>query len=139
MDAPDEELKALLMSELKARNYVPPSAEREYMAALWREFRKARERRRDQIEVTYQGIPREEIPWYPRVDPERCSGCSSCVEFCIHGVFAFDGKSRVVRPYNCIVGNSTCRSFCPEKAISFPSAAELRSVLRVLREKYGLR
>jgi len=36
-------------------------------------------------------------------------------------VFHFaEGKSHVVRPYNCIVGRSSCRSFCPEKAISFP-------------------
>ncbi len=138
MDSPDVDVKKALLAELKVRNYVPRSVEREYMTALWSEYKKARTLRREQLEESYQGIPREEIPWFPVVDPELCSGCSSCVEFCIQGVFTFDGKSHVAKPYNCIVGNTSCRSFCPEKAIAFPPLAQLKSRLKSLRKKHGL-
>ena len=138
MDSPDDELKRLLMTELKARNYVPSSVEDEYLKALWTEFKKARVTRKEQLEMSYKGIPREEIPWFPRVDHAKCSGCSSCVEFCVQNVFKFDGKSFVVRPHSCIVGNSSCRNFCPEKAITFPTMTELRETIKILKHKHGL-
>lgn len=135
--SPDEVIRARLLSELKARNYVPPSAEDEYMRALWAEFRRAREERLELLGLSHKDIPREEIPWFPKVDENRCSGCSSCVEFCTQGVFSFDGKSHVIRPYACIVGNTSCKSFCPEKAISFPTMTELKAWLADLRKKHG--
>ena len=136
MDSPDDVVKEVLLAELKARNYVPSSAHDEYMKPLWAEFKKARVQRREQLAMSHKGIPREEIPWFPKVDDKRCSGCSSCVDFCTQGVFSFDGKSHVIKPYRCIVGNSSCRSFCPEKAISFPTTAELKESLVKLREMY---
>jgi NAD-dependent dihydropyrimidine dehydrogenase PreA subunit len=138
MDDPDYEIKKVLLGELKARNYVPSSVEKEYMTALWSEYKKARVQRREDVEQSYKGIPREEIPWFPKVDPKKCSGCSSCVEFCSQGVFTFDGRSHVAKPHNCVVGKSSCRAFCPEKAIAFPTQAELKTTLQKLREKYGL-
>ena len=138
MDAPDEDIRDVLLKEMKVRNYVPSSAQEEYMRSLWTEFRKVRVLRREQLEMSYKGIPREEVPWFPRVDEKRCSGCSSCVEFCTQSVFSFDGKSHVIKPYNCIVGNSSCRSFCPEKAISFPTTAELKDKLAELKERFEL-
>lgn len=139
MDAPDDEIREILLRELKSRNYVPDAAGEEYMRSLWTEFKKARIQRKDQLEMSYKGIPREEIPWFPKVDESKCSGCSSCVEFCTQGVFSFDGKSHVIKPYNCIVGNSSCRTFCPEKAISFPTTAELKANLARLRNELGLK
>ena len=135
MDNPDDEIKGVLLGEMKARNYVPGSAQDEYMRSLWTEYKKAKSQRREQLEMSYKGIPREAIPWFPKVDEKRCSGCSSCVEFCTQSVFSFDGKSHVIKPYNCIVGNSSCRSFCPEKAITFPTTAELKDTLTKLKEK----
>jgi NAD-dependent dihydropyrimidine dehydrogenase PreA subunit len=134
MDSPDDQVKQVLFAELKTRNYIPSSAQEEYMKPLWAEYKKARVARREQLEMSYKGIPREAIPWYPKIDINRCSGCSSCVEFCTQGVFSFDGKSHVIKPYSCIVGNSSCRNFCPEKAISFPTTAELKENLAKLRE-----
>ena len=139
MDEEDREIKSILLTELKARNYVPSSVEKEYMAALWSEYKKARVQRREDVEQSYKGIPRDDIPWFPKVDPKKCSGCSSCVEFCSQGVFTFDGKSHVTKPYNCVVGKSSCRAFCPEKAISFPTYAELKAILEELNVKYGLK
>jgi NAD-dependent dihydropyrimidine dehydrogenase PreA subunit len=138
MDAPDDRIREVLLGEMKARNYVPGSAQDEYMRSLWTEFKKLRVMRKEQLDMSYKGVPREEIPWFPRVDEKRCSGCSSCVEFCTQSVFSFDGKSHVIKPYNCIVGNSSCRSFCPEKAISFPTTVELKESLGKLKEKHGI-
>jgi len=138
LDDPDGEIKKLLLTELKARNYVPGGSEGEYMKALWAEYKTLRVQRREQLEMSFQGIPREEIGWFPVIKPEKCTGCSSCADFCSQGVFKFDGKiSHVVKPYACVVGKSSCRSFCPEKAISFPTIAELRVMLRELKEKHG--
>lgn len=139
MDQSDEEVKEVLMAELRARNYVPSSVLDEYKRVLWGEYKKLRNRRRDEVEESYQGIPREEVPWFPKVDPSRCEGCSSCVEFCSQRVFEFfDGKSQVVRPLNCIVGKASCRAFCPDNAISFPTKNELVATLKELREKKGI-
>lgn len=140
MNDPDQDQKAILLNELKDRNYVPSSVQEEYMAALWAEFKKHRAVRKDKMEDSFKGIPREEIPWFPTVDRSKCSGCSSCVEFCAQEVFFFvEGKSHVVRPRECIVGNSNCKSFCPEKAITFPTMAELKETLKALREKHKLK
>lgn len=38
-------------------------------------------------------IPREKIPWYPRIDYDKCIDCLSCVNFCPHDVYSVkDGK-----------------------------------------------
>ncbi|HIH01286.1 TPA: ferredoxin family protein [Thermoplasmata archaeon] len=137
LDAPEQEIDNILLAELKARNYVPPSEEGSYLKALKKEFIQLSARRREEVEDVYQGIPREKIPWYPKVDGARCEGCSSCVEFCSQSVFEFfDGKSHVVRPYNCIVGKASCRAFCPDNAISFPTRAELKDTLAELKDKH---
>ena len=139
MDRPDEEVKEILLNELTARNYVPSSVRADYVRALWTEYKKLRGQRRDEVEESYQGIPREEVPWFPRIDKSRCEGCSSCVEFCSQKVFEFfDGKSQVVRPYNCLVGKSSCKVFCPDNAISFPTRVALKECLKELRSARGI-
>lgn len=74
----------------------------------------------------WRGIPREEIPWFPTVDAEKCIGCRECITICKNGVLDFDEtrqKSKVVNPYNCVVECCTCSRLCPVEAISFPDAA----------------
>lgn len=44
-DSSEDELKAILLREVKIYNYVPPSAEDEYAEAIWMEFVKERTRR----------------------------------------------------------------------------------------------
>lgn len=44
-DVPEEELKSILLRELKIYNYVPSSAEDEYLAGIWAEYVKERARR----------------------------------------------------------------------------------------------
>jgi NAD-dependent dihydropyrimidine dehydrogenase PreA subunit len=82
--------------------------------------------------------PREEIDWYPRINPDLCIKCGSCAEFCMHGVYSRQGGKIVVsQPYECIVGCEACKYRCPAGAISFPSREELKQMLRTLREKYS--
>lgn len=139
MDRSDDEIKEVLISELRARNYVPSSVREDYLKALWAEYKKLRNQKRAEVEESYLGIPREDVPWFPKIDKSRCEGCSSCVEFCSQKVFEFfDGKSQVVRPYNCLVGKSSCKAFCPDGAISFPTRATLKESLKQLRTSRGI-
>jgi len=87
---------------------------------------------------SYMGIPREKIPWFPTIDPEKCTNCGACLAFCSNGVFAQGDRSmEVAAPFNCVVGCSACKGECPVEALSFPTNEELIKVLRELREKYS--
>lgn len=82
---------------------------------------------------TWHGIPREDIPWYPTVDPESCIGCQLCYVTCGRAVFEMhDGVADPVDPMNCAVGCSTCGNICPTASISFPS---LDAVWKLERER----
>jgi len=59
-------------------------------------------------EESYEGIPRNKIPWYPSINYEKCISCGKCVDFCHMGAFAFEekeGKKRSVvkNPNSCVV------------------------------------
>lgn len=85
--------------------------------------------------MSLKDIPREEVPWFPTVNTEKCTGCRACVDFCSHGTYDWDeekGVSVVANPYNCVVGCHSCESLCPVGAITFPDL----SVLKEVREKY---
>lgn len=80
----------------------------------------------------WRGIPREEIPWFPKVAVEKCIGCRECISICKNGVLSFDEttqKSTVINPYNCVVECRTCARLCPAEAISFPDAAEFTTFI----------
>jgi NAD-dependent dihydropyrimidine dehydrogenase PreA subunit len=69
----------------------------------------------------WHGIPRREIPWFPTVDADACIGCTLCYVTCGRGVFDMQDKIAVTaRPYECMVGCSTCATVCPVEAIAFP-------------------
>jgi NAD-dependent dihydropyrimidine dehydrogenase PreA subunit len=87
----------------------------------------------------WRNIPREKIPWFPTIDPEKCTGCRTCVEFCHNGVLEFDeqtNKARVRSPHNCVVECSTCGRLCPAEAIAFPDQKEFADALRRLLKEY---
>ncbi|MEA4882831.1 MAG: 4Fe-4S dicluster domain-containing protein [Clostridia bacterium] len=78
-------------------------------------------------------MSRNEIPWYPAVDAEKCSGCRSCYDFCSHATYIWDEDAQrpvVKNPFNCVVGCSTCAAQCPSQAIAFPPL----SILKQYRE-----
>lgn len=81
----------------------------------------------------WRGIPREEIPWFPTIDAEKCIGCRECITICKNGVLAFDEeaeKSTVVNRYNCVVECRTCARLCPVEAISFPEANDFSELVK---------
>jgi len=74
--------------------------------------------------VTYFGVPRQQIPWFPTIAHSKCQGCGKCVEFCKHGVFKLKKnplKAVVIKPYHCVIPCLKCAEFCPRKAITFPN------------------
>ncbi len=80
------------------------------------------------------GVPRSQIEWYPTVDYSKCVGCGICFITCAgKKVFDWDvEKNRpvVARPYNCMVGCTTCATLCPVGAISFPSKDFIKKLVK---------
>jgi ferredoxin len=89
-------------------------------------------------EKTYNGIPRNEITWDPKIDCERCIVCGKCLDFCHVGAFRLeekDGKRRMlVNPNRCIVFCKGCQAICPEGAITHPSEEETKKIIDDLKE-----
>jgi len=80
---------------------------------------------------TWKGVPREQIPWYPAVDAEKCTGCRKCFEFCGHKVYAWDetnDRPVVAQPFQCVVGCSNCSPQCEQDAIAFPPLTILKGI-----------
>jgi len=36
---------------------------------------------------TWQGYPREQIPWFPTISAELCNGCGNWIELCAQWVY----------------------------------------------------
>jgi NAD-dependent dihydropyrimidine dehydrogenase PreA subunit len=76
------------------------------------------------------GYPREQVAWYPTVDPSKCVKCGMCMN-CGKGVYDWtEGGAKVARPYNCVVGCNTCANLCLGDAISFPDIQEIRALYK---------
>ncbi len=73
--------------------------------------------------------PREDIPWFPTINPDLCNGCADCKVLCKPGVFEpgppdpegiHRPKFLVAHPYQCIVLCDRCVSICTSGAIKLP-------------------
>jgi formate hydrogenlyase subunit 6/NADH:ubiquinone oxidoreductase subunit I len=38
---------------------------------------------------TFEGIPRNQIPWAPKINYQKCVSCGKCVDFCHMKTFGF--------------------------------------------------
>ncbi len=135
--APTDELGPELVYHARQHNYIPASAEADFAAALLCEYRSFYEQRRTgQVPTakheTWQGIPREQVPWFPVLDETLCDGCDKCLKFCANGVYAKQdsGVVYVQQPMNCVVGCDACARLCAHCAITFPPRAALRRLTR---------
>ncbi|MDA1039110.1 MAG: ferredoxin family protein [Planctomycetota bacterium] len=61
-------------------------------------------------------------PWFPVVDPARCTNCMQCLSFCLFDVYGVseNHQLRVENPANCKVNCPACSRVCPDVAIMFP-------------------
>ena len=56
----------------------------------------------------------------PEVNPDICTGCGDCVEFCPTGAVAIvNGKVAIVKPEACTYCTE-CEALCPQGAIRCP-------------------
>lgn len=135
---PDDEATAdRLLKGVRQHNYIPKPALDDYRKALLAEYRRHFQEQsggegagfRDY--GTWEGHPREQIPWFPTVSEALCDGCGKCLEACPKDVFAkkADGKVAVVEPFLCIVGCCFCKSACDPQAILMPQK-EMLDVFR---------
>jgi len=76
------------------------------------------------------GYPREKVEWYPTVEPAKCVKCGMCMN-CGKNVYNWTEQGpRVARPYNCVVGCTSCANLCAGEAITFPSVVGLRKLYK---------
>jgi NAD-dependent dihydropyrimidine dehydrogenase PreA subunit len=139
--APEPGLAPLLLEGVERANYVFPKARPLYEEALLREYRRHWKQHEEQNQATekrpprlsprtWRGKPREQVPWYPSIYPERCDGCGDCLVFCEYEVYSWDEASHkaiVVDPFNCLVGCDACAKVCKRGAIRFPPREMLRT------------
>ena len=88
-------------------------------------------------EETYEGIPRDKIPWDPKIDYEKCITCGKCVDFCHMRTFKFEEKNgekrTVVNPNRCVVFCRGCEDICPAGAITHPSEEITQAIIDKLK------
>ena len=89
-------------------------------------------------EETYQGIPRDKIPWDPRINYAKCVACGKCVDFCHMYAFKVDEKNgekiTVVNANRCVVFCRGCEDICPAGAITHPSEKETQKTIDRLKK-----
>ncbi len=86
---------------------------------------------KDLSTISWWGLDRKSIEWYPKIDYDKCIRCGVCFISCGRRVFDWnikDDKPIVARPYNCMVACQTCANICPCNAIEFP---DLRLIKRL--------
>lgn len=87
----------------------------------------------DEKFAMWNGIPRQEIEWSPKIDESQCIGCGMCVISCGRNVFAFDTEKNVAvvaRPLQCMVGCTSCEVWCYFDAISFPDPQYVKNLIK---------
>ena len=76
------------------------------------------------------GYPREKINWFPTVNTEKCLKCGMCMNRGKNVYKWTDNGPKVVSPYNCVIGCTTCGNLCLGNAISFPDIESVRQIYK---------
>ncbi len=77
-----------------------------------------------------EGYPREKVEWFPAINEDKCVSCGMCMN-CGKNVYDWvDGKPKVARPYNCVVGCTSCANLCLGRAISFQDIESVRELYK---------
>ena len=87
----------------------------------------------DEKMAKWKGADRTKIKWNPKIDGKKCTGCGMCITTCGKKVFDFDwaeGKAKVARPDNCMVGCTSCEVWCLFDAISFPDKKMVKDFIK---------
>jgi len=133
---PSDEMGGELVARAREHNYIPPSAESAFAAALVREYRAFHEAKRTgkprPKRDPWKGVPREQVPWFPVLDETLCDGCDKCLRFCANEVYAKrdTGSVYVIEQMNCVVGCDACARLCVHHAITFPPRSILATIGR---------
>lgn len=88
-------------------------------------------------EVTFMGVPRQQIPWAPTIDYQKCDYCMECARFCPHGVYEQreqEPQLVVAHPEHCVVFCRACAKTCDPDALTFPSKPEVVELIKRLRQ-----
>ena len=83
--------------------------------------------------ATWKGIDRTKIDWAPEIDKDKCTGCGMCVTSCGRNVFDYDWeqeKAVTARPNQCMVGCTSCQTWCIYDAISFPDPDYVKELIK---------
>ena len=86
-EKPSKELENRLLEKFKEHNYIPKTKEQSYAQALLQEYEEFCNQKNQGVEEkakslgTWQGVPREEVPWFPTIMEELCDGCKICLDF----------------------------------------------------------
>lgn len=78
------------------------------------------------------GYPRDKVEWFPTIDEKKCVSCGMCMN-CGKNVYDWVSDKRkpvVARPYECVVGCSTCGNLCMGDAITFPDVEPIKDLYR---------
>ncbi|KXS49067.1 MAG: 4Fe-4S ferredoxin [Halanaerobium sp. T82-1] len=81
----------------------------------------------------WKGIDRTEIDWAPEIDEDKCVGCGMCVTSCGRNVFDYDWdqkKAVTASPLQCMVGCTSCQTWCIYDAISFPNPDYVKELIK---------
>jgi len=127
------EIAERLMRGVRKHNFVPKPAVSDYQTVLINEYRKYFQNRSTGQSTgardygTWEGFPREQIPWFPVVSLELCNGCEKCIEVCPKEVFVMNEQNKAIvnEPFLCIVGCCFCKSACDPHAILMPEKSML--------------
>jgi NAD-dependent dihydropyrimidine dehydrogenase PreA subunit len=87
----------------------------------------------DEKFAKWKGIDRDKIRWNPKIDEKKCTGCGMCITSCGRDVFDFDkkkNKSVVARPNQCMVGCTSCETWCIFNAINFPDKQYVKDLIK---------